>query len=203
MSDTIERDAGSLILKDLALFNKATILFSGKIEDAIQTAFGKLVQEWLRECDWKTRDFGDYSFWVYPSKWKGEREDAVARFVFANRPRAESVSYVLADMCGVGQADWGFEFVVNWSSFGGSAGRAEFTKGMAGLPDELVRNGWINLGKSVFFRSIRFNAGLLAAAWESEDWSEFLAPLKQALSSLVADQAIFDKVITEAHAKAE
>jgi len=203
MSDADERTAASIILKDLALFNKAAILFD-KMEPAIRTVVSDLARDWLEKCGWKGKvDFGDFSFWVCPSKWKEENAEPIARFVFTRRPNVESLSYNLADMCGIGQADFGFQFVVTWSSLGGSAGRAAFAKSTGELADELLKNGWINAGRLVFFRPIKLPAELLADAWESEDWTKFLAPLERALDALVADQDVFDRIIMAAKPKTE
>jgi hypothetical protein len=181
------------------LFNKAAIFFEGKIEPAISTAIAELVRVWLEKCGWRGKaDFGDNSFWVCPTKWKEESLEPFAKFAFTNRPNVETLSYHLADMCGIGQSEWGFQFLISWSWPGGIAGRAAFAKGMGELADEVVKMGWTNLGKGMFFRPVKLPADLLDEAWTSEDWTVFLTPLEQALNALAADLVVFDKIIENA-----
>jgi hypothetical protein len=202
MSDTDERRAGSVILNDLALFNKAAILYEDKIEPAISTVVSDLVRDWLEKCGWKGEvDFGDLSFWVCPNKWKEENVVPIAKFTFTSRPGVKTRSYNLADVCGIGQADWGFQFEVGYSWFDGKNAWVTRVKDMAGLVDEVVKKGWTIVGKGVFFRPMKLPAELLADAWESENWSKFLKPLEQALNALSDDQAVFDEIITTAKSK--
>jgi hypothetical protein len=69
---------------------------------------------------------------------------------------------------------------------------------MGELADEVVKMGWTNLGKGMFFRPVKLPADLLDEAWTSEDWTVFLTPLEQALNALAADLVVFDKIIENA-----
>ncbi len=72
-------------------------------------------------------------------------------------------------------------------------------KNMADLVDEVVTKGWTDVSKGVFFRPVKLRAELPVVAWKLEDWSEYLAPLEQALDALVADQGVFDAIIMAAN----
>jgi hypothetical protein len=166
-------------------------------------AVAQLVREWLLKYNWEGEpNFDELSFWIHPSNWQQEAGEPLARFYFCTRPGTETKSYRIADLCGVGETDWGFKFEVTHSWFGGRSSWATMFKGMAGLADELVKKGWINVGKGVFFRPVKLPPDLLAGAWESEDWSALLSPLKRAFDALMADQAAFDEIIMAAKREA-
>lgn len=201
MSDTDERRAGSVILKDLALFNKTSALFEFEIGPAIFTAIGDLVDAWLKNNGWEGEPEYLRGIWVCPVNWKGVDEEPFAKFRFGIRPGTKTKSYDLADQCGVGQTVWGFTFEVTHSWFGGKPAWNTFAKGLGVLTDDVVKKGWINEGKGAFFRPVTLNAKCLTPAWEADDWTEFLAPLQNALDALVADQALFDNIIKKADPK--
>ena len=50
-------------------------------------------------------------------------------------------------------------------------------------------------GKGSFFWPVVLRADLLAAAWESGDWAEALAPLTQRMDALETSLPIFDAIL--------
>ena len=53
MAATEDRQAGSIILNDLALFNKAYLYYIAQIDPLIRTEVGRAVETWLEQNeDW-------------------------------------------------------------------------------------------------------------------------------------------------------
>lgn len=201
MSDADEHCAGAVILKDLALFNKAAVFLENKIQPEICSAVVDLVSDWLKEHGWKGEtDVSDdlEEMWVCPASWEEEAGEPFAKFNFGYRTRTDTNSYQIADLFGVGQSDLGFRFEVNYGLFGGRNGWKKTVNELGEFLDEVIRNGWGHDGKGEFFRPVTLPAGLLVSSWKSGDWSEALAPLERELDALRADQALFYKIIMRA-----
>lgn len=197
MSDSEERRAGSVIFKDLALLNKAIILYD-KMHLEVCAAISHLVSEWMQRHAWSGEVVASdhlSDLWVCPDSWKEKGEEPFAHFKFCERPGIDTRSLVIADLCGVGQTGWGFKFEANHSWFGGRTGWNTYVRGIGELGGNIAKKGWINEGRGVFFRPVALRAELLAGAWESEDWGEALAPVGQALDALLADQDLFNQLI--------
>lgn len=203
MFDADERRAGAVILKDLALFNKAAILFEEKIEPEIRIAISKCVADWIAQRQWKGEHDVSSSLadmWVCSDEWQVSG-DPFAKFYFAQQTEGESISYESADLFDVGQTLWGFRFEVVHSWYGGKPRwNAIFRKGgMADLTDEIVANGWIHQGKGAFFKPLKLPAASLASAWEADDWTEVLNPLEKALDGLWDEADLFARFIRAAN----
>lgn len=206
MADADDRKAGAIILKDIALFNKAAVFFETQIDPLIRNEIEQVVADWLEAHGWSgesdvTNSEGFDDLWVAPSHWLAERDDWYAWFSFGSRADIDSSSYVIADLFGAGESEWGFRFKVGHGWFGGKTAWNAYAKGLGDLGQKLSERGWKHEGKGVFFRPVRLPAELLAPSWENEDWAEALAPLEKALDALVADVAIFDAIIDGAKAK--
>jgi hypothetical protein len=207
MADADERKAGAIILKDIALFNKAAVFFETQIDPLIRSEIEQVVADWLKAHGWggksditKSRGF-DY-LWVAPPHWQAEKDDWCAWFSFSRRADIDSRSYEIADLFGAGESEGGFRFSVGYGWFGGKPAWNTYAKGLGDLGQQLSERGWKHEGKGVFFRPVKLSAELLAPSWESEDWAEALAPLEKALDALASDIAIFDTIIEGAKIKA-
>lgn len=203
-NDDITR-AGTAILGNLGLFNNSAIFFEATVDPAIRREVCDLVTSWLEDCDWKGETDITDSFdelWVAPPNWLAEGDDWLAWFSFGKRSD-ESASYEVADLFSVGDTDYGFRFKVGHAWFGGQRKWNEFAKTLNDEIQKLAELGWVHLGKGVFFLTVPLRADPLAAAWETEDWTEALAPLGKALDALVAAQPIFDNIIVRAKPKPE
>lgn len=204
MAATEDHQAGTIILNDLALFNKAYVYYVTQIDSLIRTEVGRAVETWLEQNeDWTGGTDASESFeyvWVAPLEWcasteqdqedKKEEPDAFAWVRFG--PRSESDSYEVADLFGVGTTDYGFHFEVEKSSFGGIARWNAYAKTLAKLGEELRAKKWTYQGKGSFFQPVRLAADRLADAWNNEDWSEAMVPLLDALDALKKDKGSLD-----------
>ncbi len=201
MAKDDEIRAGAVILKDLALFNKAAIFFEEQIDPAIRMAITECVTAWIEEHGWKgepdvSDDFID--MWLNPASWEENEDEPLAKFKFGYRANVETTSYQIADLFGVGQSDFGFRFEAEHGKLQGKTAWNTYAKTLGDRVQQLHALGWLHEGKGVFFRPATLPASLLVTAWENEDWTETLVPLKQALEALVAAQSVFDTILNEA-----
>ncbi|BBF68822.1 hypothetical protein [Sphingomonas bisphenolicum] len=197
--------AGAIILRDLAVLNRATIFYEEQVVPIITNAVETLIREWVEEKLWKGEIDAPDTFttiWVCPGAWQNDsEEEPLARFTLGHRNEEATSSYEIADLLNLGQTDFGFWFEPEYSWFGGKSTWNAFSKTIADIAEELGKKGWINEGKGIFFRPIALAADLRVSAWENEDWSEVLAPLRNALDELEADQSTFDKILMRGNPK--
>lgn len=205
MSADDEIRAGALILKDLDLFNRATVLFESKVDQTMRQAVTALAKRWLAEHNWTGETNVSEAFenlWVCPRSWaEKDAKQPLARFWFAYQKGIESCSFEIADMFGVGGngSCFGFRFEPTYSLFGHKRGWAERVTELGEPAKKLEMAGWNDEGKGVFFRPVEFPAERLISSWEAtDDWTEALEPLEQALDSLKVDQDHFNKILSKA-----
>lgn len=204
MSDADERQAAAIILNDLALFNKAAVFFEERVAPRIYEEIAGFVKEWSEAQGWKcadevTNDLTDV--WVHPPEWEEDKEAPLAWFTL-ERQQDTGNSYQLADMVGVGQTRYGFRFKPDHSWFGGRVAWKNIVKDHSDLLLNLRELGWEHEGNGgYFFLPVELPAEQLAAAWETQNWTEAFAPLEQALGQLLTDQVHFKKFLWKAKAR--
>jgi hypothetical protein len=207
MMESDDRQAGAVILKDLALFNKAAIYMETEIDPLVRQEVSAAVAEWLEAHSWKGEADASESFdelWVAPPQWVGESDTScIASFCLSRRSGSDSNSYEIADLFGVGETSYGFRFEVDYGSFGGRSGWNAYAKTLSDLAQKLGELGWSHEGKGVFFRPVGLPSDQLESAWTNEDWSEATAPIGQALDALEAALPIFGAIIDGAKRKSE
>lgn len=203
VTDIEETKVATIILRDLALFNKAAIFFEDKIEPVIHSAIADLLADWLRTKKWQ----GQYSatedlsgLWVRPMEWAGTNGRAFATFKF-ERKDSDSRSYQIADLFDVGQTNFGFRFRAGYYWFGTKWNWNKFINDTPELVEAAVSKGWTHEGKGEFFKPVKLDPSLLAISWEKNSWTEALSPLMLALDGLEADLEIFQKIIDEARVR--
>jgi hypothetical protein len=205
MADSDDRKAGTIILRDLALFNKSAVFFETQIDPFISNKIGQAASSWLETRDWlgETDVAAEpRGLWVAPRRWADGKDDCVAWFMLSRRANSAGSSYRVADLFGVGQAEFGFRFKVEQNAFGGARAWKAYAEGLSGLRERLAGRGWVPEGNDAFFRPVILPADKLAAAWEGDDWEEALAPLVEALDGLERDASIFDAIIDGARGHA-
>jgi len=206
MADADDRKAGAIILRDLALFNRAAVFFETQIDPLIRAEIESIVSAWLEAHNWTGKtDMSEQldALWVAPRQWMAPEDDWYAWFEFGRRANLNSDSYEIADLFGAGQADWRFRFKAGHALFGGKKAWNDYAKGPVELGQQLDGRGWVHEGRGVFFRSVVLPADKLASAWENEDWVEVLMPLERALDALMDDLPIFDTIVESAKTKSE
>jgi hypothetical protein len=207
MQDAKDLSAGAVILRDLALFDSAAVYYERIIEPRILEEVTGLIFGWAATVGWghgaESDDFG--GLWIAPPTWQtGIATAGVANggwrawFELTHHPDsyddAAVPSYGLTDLCGIGQAQYGLMLVIDQSSFKDWSTYVKRST-VHDIGRQLRDHGWMSLGKGAFFLPVKLPAERLATAWESEDWSDVLKPLKQALDRVNADFRLFDALL--------
>jgi hypothetical protein len=200
MAEKDDRRAGSIILNDFALFNKAVSFFDKEIDKESISALNEIYLKWARENSWEyNKNPLTYTdIWINPPEWMWIDKRSFARFYFSTEINASSSAFNLADICGIGESIWGFLFQIESKWFNGKENLAKLSVAIENSATELIKRGWVNEGKGAFFLPVTLPADRLAQAWETQDWSEVVAPLIAAFDQLAVDQAIFDRLLDQA-----
>ena len=193
--------AGTVILRDLELFNQATVFFEEHVDPAIRSTVSDLVKGWMQTATWQGH--ADASEWLseiqlWPAAWREGEDQPFARFNFDYQDGDATESFQVADLFGVGQTKFGFRFLPEHSWYGGKSAWNVFAKTLAPQIEPLAKAGWLHEGKGVLFRPVALSTDYLVSAWENKDWSHALAPLTAALEALERDQSLFDAIIYRA-----
>ena len=205
MSKDDEIRAGAAILKDLGLFNKAAIFLEEKLDPVVRTAVTEFMTAWIEKHGWRgepdvSDDIDD--MWICPAEWE-TGDGSFAKFKFNYKANVETTSFIIADLFGVGQSNFGFRFEAEYASLQGRNAWKSYAKTLSEPFQSLDKLGWVHEGNGVFFLSVILPASTLVTAWENDDWDEALVPLGQALDALVASKPIFDNIIAKAKPKPE
>lgn len=200
MADDDIIKAGTVILKDLALFDKARIFYEKEVHPVICNAVFDVVKNWAEQNEW-VADWGEgegtelFEMNISPVSWELKKDEWLGWFDLAQRDIKEDRSLKIANFFNVGQTGFGFRFNPQYVSFCGAREWNNFIKtNITNQIDQLTKSGWIYEVKGVFFRPLPLVADGLVSAWENEDWSQVLAPLTETLNSMKADKEVFDSI---------
>ncbi|MCX7075596.1 MAG: hypothetical protein NTZ45_02325 [Methylococcales bacterium] len=206
MSD--EKEAGRLILKNLAMFNEAAVFFENEIQSKIQDEFTKIISRWIEENNaWEVTneenefiwEISESSSWLsfIPSKWNYE----TAWFYFGWLDKVESpINYALTDLCGISSTRMGVCFNINQAAFGGVK---KWNNSLGQHSNEYIEKlkefgfifekGWG--GINTFKLPVKLDVEKLVVAWETDDYEEAFKPLTDALDTLETSWQKFDELI--------
>jgi len=208
MSD--KKEAGRIILKNLAMFNEAAVFFEYEIQSEIQDEFTKIISKWIEQNNqWEIAneenefiwEITDSSSWLSftPSKWNYE----TAWFYFGWLDKVESpINYALTDLCGISSTRMGFCFNINQVAFGGvKKWNSSLGQHSNEYIEKLKEFGFIfekGLGSiNTFKLPVKFDLEKLVVAWETDDYEEAFKPLIEALDNLKKSWTIFDELINK------
>ncbi|HKK14162.1 MAG TPA: hypothetical protein VKA14_05820 [Gammaproteobacteria bacterium] len=194
--------AGTLILKDMEMFNEAAMLME-KIEVDIFRYLDETIAAWVNEHGWE----GEYnslegSTSVAPPSWRiPDLEDCFAWFEFENANQDGTDSYDVANLCGCGDTELGFRFRVEHRIFGGKTPWNNCMKDLPESADGLARLEFRDEGKGVWFLPVHIDKDQLALAYENEDYAEAFTPLLNALGKLKEAVPVLDEVLNKARGR--
>ena len=199
-----KKEAGLLILKDLAMFNEATILFEKEIQPEIQEKFNECIENWTKQKGWifeindKNWDINDPANWlsVSPKKWCPDTDSNF--WFYLGWLQQKSDSYLLADLTGIGSDDIIFGFDMsnykvckNWKTILKTLENENINR--------LNERGFVFDTHCVFTLPIKkLELKKLVIAWETDndcDYEEAFKPLTDALDTLETSWQIFDELI--------
>lgn len=202
----IERQAGTLMLSNLKMFNEAVVAYEEYIDPAFWKGFDLCVELFKKENNWAGEielTQKDY-LWLAPLDWAIKAEDNDYKYWFSKHlTTAEDVDYYLAVLTQTHteQGAFGFQFRLNSSWFGGSRKmNAYLNNTNQEYRTQLVNLGFEDQGKGNFFLPIILDIRQVADCWKEYGAfpaeHEVFIPLHHALEKLVKSVAIFDSVFS-------
>ncbi|EKN4146359.1 TPA: hypothetical protein PXN30_002062 [Yersinia enterocolitica] len=197
-----ERQAGTLILSDLKMFNEAVVFFEQHIIFAFWKGFDQCVERFIKANNWvgsSNYELREYLWLAHPA-WVIEDDDC--KYWFENYSSvSKGNDYSLAVITGSGteQGEFGFQFKLNPSCFGGTKKLNAYVNTiLQEYREQLVNLGFIDQGKGNFFLPITLDSNQLAECWKESgafpEEHEVFIPLRNALNKLLQSTDIFDAV---------
>mgnify|MGYP001032623891 CR=1 FL=1 len=198
-----ERQAGTLLLTQFALFNQATVVFEQQIEPAFWKGFDLCVSRLANSLDWD--EDADYenkeACWLSPKSWLVEPRTYKYWFECHSTVR-EGYDYQLALLlgCGTEEGEFGFKFILSDKYFGGVKKRNLYLSQhlTAERVEKLNQLGFRDITQGTFFLPLALDPALIAACWQENGAfphdHEVFAPLREALNKLEQAVAIFDEI---------
>jgi hypothetical protein len=166
------------------------------IEDTVMEALGDLIEDWMAEHDWVGLcDPADKGLWLAAPQWstaKGKRPAADAHFAFEFGSGDED-DYASGDdwwsltrLMGVGRGKMGFRFYQLRRSKADWLATIRDPEKYRQLPDFELDE------EPSLFLPVKVDKDLLPQALRTDDFSELLLPVSQALERLAAASEIID-----------
>lgn len=193
------RKAGTMILENLEMFNEAVILYKTKIHTEVGEELNTVIENWAKECNWKVEDaWGSAGecIAVAPPDWDIER--SWFELYYLDESEISESSFMIADLCGVGENKFVFQFKVEYRSFGG---RTEWNRIFRSVPNEITKK-ISNCGFSYkngigdYYLPVSIDCKKLAIAWNEEDYADVFEPITVVLDKLKNSKTHFDDLLT-------
>lgn len=208
-----ERQAGTLMLSNLKMFNEAVVAFEQYIDPEFWKGFDLCTERFKNENSW-TGNTGmtqkDY-LWLAPQHWAVNAETNTYKYWFENHlTTGEGVDYSLAVLTQsqTEQGAFGFQFKLNSSWFGGTRKMIAYINNAAqDYRTQLITLGFEDQGKGNFFLPVKLDLSQVTECWKEYGAfpveHEVFTPLQQALEKLVKSVAIFDELFSSFAAESE
>ncbi|CAM3303267.1 MULTISPECIES: hypothetical protein [Yersinia] len=197
-----ERQAGTLILLDLKMFNEAAVFFEQHISPAFWKGLDQCVERFTKANNWagvSNYEQREYLWLAHPA-WV--IKDDNCKYWFENYSSVgKGNDYALAVITGSGteQGEFGFQFKLNAGCFGGTKKLNAYVNTIVqGYREQLVNLGFIDQGKGNFFLPITLGSNQLAECWreygEFPEEHEVFTPIRNALEKLLQSTDVFDAI---------
>lgn len=199
-----ERQAGTLILSQLKMFNEAVVVFEEHIDPAFWKGFDQCIERFTKANNWcGEAEFAQKeSVWLAPPSWSIEAN--TCKYWFENHVTvSKDVDFLLAVMTNTKteQGEFGFQFKLNADWFGGTRKLNAYANSVdQTYRTQLVALGFDDQGKGNFFLPVILDSKRLAECWQEygafpEDHDVF-NPLRNTLGILLQSIAIFDAIFS-------
>lgn len=201
-----ERQAGTLLLSQLKMFNEAVVIFEQQIDPAIWKGVDLCAGEFMKARGWGGEtDYAESgTFWFAPKTWRVDEE--YKYFYESFSTSSDEVDYELALLtgCGTRQEQFGFRFLPSKAIFGPD----RRLKAIASNIDQASRIAlsklkFQDLGKGAFFLPVTLDLSMMAECWQENGEfppdHELFAPLRSALEALEEAIPIFDAIFAAAN----
>lgn len=196
------RNAGSVILANLAMFDEATLLFESQISPAFLQTFDKVINEFAKKENWfvQASFADDEECWFALPNWNigtQKKYDYSAWLVIENCSDEDN-SFYLANLCGIGDA-LGFKFRVEAKHFGGVKKWNNFyLKIGADFQSALAELGFSEQKNGEFFIAIKLDLQKVVQAWEDKAYDEAMQPVIEVLEKIKLAMPIFNELLAKA-----
>ena len=199
-----ERQAGTLLLSQLKMFNEAVVVFEQQIDPAIWKGIDLCAGEFIKERGWSGEtDYAESgTFWFAPKGW---RVDADYKYFYESFSTSSSeTDYELALLtgCGTEQAQFGFRFLPSKAIFGPDK-RLKAIASNIDRASRIALSKFQDLGKGAFFLPVTLDLNLMAECWQENGEfppdHELFTPLRTALETLEKAVPIFDAIFAAAN----
>lgn len=199
-----ERQAGTLILSRLKMFNEAVVFFEQHIDPAFWKGFDQCVDRFLKDNRWVGKascEQQDYCWLAHPG-WVIEGVNC--KYWFENVSQvSKGDDFSLAVLIGAGteQGQIGFQFKLNAGHFGGAKMLATYTSAIQeNLRQQLIGAGFTDQGKGNFFLPVTLDPKQLVESWQTYGAfpieHELFDPLRTALAKLLLSAEILDAIFS-------
>lgn len=183
-------------------YERLEFTIGGVVERELDRAFDRA----MKRLNWRgAADWNDEGLWLSPPEWAASEagEGGLARFTFdadgADGEDAAADHLWLVTLCQEGRGRYGLR-LDKGDGLGMKPGQwKKHLNGHSAVP-RLVVLGFLYDDRGHFFRPVDFTAEALALAIETDDYSEFMRPLDDAVTSLPEAAAAFDEILTSARA---
>lgn len=198
-----ERQAGTMILSELKMFNESVVFFEKHIAPAFWKGLDQCIERFVKTNNWNgVVEFTQKEYvWVAPPGWMIEDDNYKCWFTFIF-PEGDDLLLAVISGTQTGETEkekFGFQFKLNVGGLGGIKKRNDCVSNIdQQYSKELEGMNFRNQGKGYFFLPIRIDTNQLSECWKEygafpED-HEVFAPLRLALEKLLKSVDIFDAI---------
>lgn len=198
----VERQAGTLILSQLKMFNEAVVYFEQHLSPAFWKSFDQCIERFMKDKNWTGKanyERQDYCWLAHPG-WVIEGVNCKCWFESSSTV-SKGNDYILAVLTGTGteQGQFGFEFKLNAGYFGGVKKIANYANTIQqSYREQLHELGLLDQGKGNYFLPVTIESNLLTECWK--EYGEFpvehevFSPLRTVLEKLLQATKILDAI---------
>jgi len=194
------KEAGVLIIKNIAMLEEAYDLMNGELSETVYIALGELIHDWANERDWSgSFDSYESDTWFAPAQWKSQedgKESWIAKYWWGDQNPDEN--WPLSTLLAAKTGRDGFRFYLEWKSLQNPNKRIwkAFANRMNSEYKELEITGFqFEPEEGTWFLPWKLDAEQLAKDYVDESFANAFTPLKQALGQLSSAHNIFVKVV--------
>ncbi|AVT60023.1 MULTISPECIES: hypothetical protein [Pectobacterium] len=206
-----ERQAGTLILSQLKMFNEAVVYFEQHLSPAFWKSFDQCIERFMKDNNWAGKanyEHQDYCWLSHPG-WVIEGVNC--KYWFENSSTvSDGADYILAVLTDTGteQGQFGFEFKLNTGYFGGVKKIASYANNIQqSYRKQLQDLGFLDQGKGNYFLPVTIEYNLLTECWK--EYGEFpvenevFSPLRAALETLLRSTKVLDAIFSSEQQSSE
>lgn len=197
-----ERQAGTLILSQLKMFNEAVVYFEQHLSPAFFKSMDRCIDRFVKDNNWVGKINYEQKgyFWLAHPDWVIEGENCKCWFADYVTV-SEGNDFLLAVLTGTGteKGKFGFELKINHGYFGNAKNIASHVSNAPELyRSELRGLGFVEQDKGGYFYPVTIDQTLLKACWLDNGSfpveHELFSPLRMALKAVLQSTKIINAI---------